>query len=279
MTNTSVDTAQAPGTPARRRTIFSTGGWGFRYLSRWLSIVLIFLGWLGVSELGLLGKSVMPTPAEVFLAGVELSANGKLLAALAASLLRVAAGASAGILLGIVLGLAAGYAVAAEILLDRPMQMLKAIPFNGVVPILIVTLGIGEGMKITLIAIGAMVPVYLGTFAGVRSVDVKLIELARVYRVPRWRVAYKTLFLGALPSMLNSIRFALAIAWIALVASETVNAQNGLGYLMAQAQRFVRTDQVYLAILIYGVLGIATDRLVTVLEARLLRWKTTFAGN
>lgn len=244
----------------------------------WSILFLIFAVWFALTISGAIRPAVLPSPIAVADAAIELWQNGKLQLAITASILRVVVGAGLGIIIGLALGLGAGYAQFAHALLDRPIQMLKAIPFNGLVPLLIVCLGIGEVMKVSLIAIATLVPVYLGTFAGVRSVDRKLVEVATLYEISRREIAFKILFLGALPSILNSVRFALAIAWIALVTSETVNAQSGLGYLMAQAQRFVRTDQVYLCILIYGGLGLATNALVESLERRLLRWQTTFAG-
>ena len=229
MTNALTGIRQA-GRPASMRRSPHWVRLGREALLRWASLLLIFLAWFVLTNGGFVRPDVLPSPTRVFAAACELIGNGRLPAAVAASLLRAGTGALLGILRGIELGLLAAYTVAAEVALDRPMQMLKAIPFNGLVPILIVALGIGEVTKVMLIGLAVLVPVYLGTFAGVRGVDAKLVEVAVLYGVPEVRIAFKVLFLGALPSILNAIRFALAIAWIALVTSETVNAQSGLGY-------------------------------------------------
>jgi sulfonate transport system permease protein len=275
-------TAQAPTLDAatRRRRIPAGANWaGFgRAFLPWLSPIAIGVAWALASGTGLVGPRALPSPLQVAKAALELTENGRLPAALAASLARVLAGTLLGLVVGLAAGLAAGYYRVGQTIVDKPLQMLRAVPFNAMVPLLIVAFGIGEQMKVLLIAVGVLVPIYLNTFAGVRSVDSKLVEVGLVYRIPRHLIATKILFLGALPSILTGLRFSLAIAWIALVTSETVNAEAGVGYILAQAQRFVRTDQVVLCILIYAALGIFTDWLVRLLEDRLLAWRGAYAG-
>lgn len=179
---------------------------------------------------------------------------------------------------GLLLGVVSGYSRLGELAVDRPLQMLRAIPFNALLPLFIIAFGVGEPMKVLLIAEGVLIPVYLNTYAGIRNVDVKLVELALVYKLSRPLVAWKILLLGALPSILTGLRFALAIAWIALVTSETVNTTSGLGFVLVNAQRFVRPDVVVLCIIIYALLGVLTDWLVRLLERRLLRWRKGFDG-
>ena len=252
---------------------------GLRACRPWVSPLIILLIWSLVTGSGAVSPRVLPSPLRVLAAAAELWENGRLQAALAASLARVLAGTMVGLVIGLVLGLAAGYARFGEIVVDKPLQMLRAVPFNAIVPLLIVCFGIGETMKVALIAIGVMVPIYLNTFAGVRNVDSRLVEVGLVYKASRFAIAFRILFLGALPSILTGLRFSLAIAWIALVTSETVNAEAGIGFLLAQAQRFVRTDQVYLCIVIYAALGILTDGLVRLIERRLLSWRRAYEGN
>lgn len=244
----------------------------------WLSPLAILLLWALVSASGIVGARILPPPWQVAAAGWELTVNGRLPLALVASLGRVLAGTAVGLAIGLAAGLLAGYYRAGQIVVDKPLQMLRAVPFNALVPLFIVAFGIGETMKVALIAVGVLVPIYLNTFAGVRNVDSKLVEVGLVYRVPRRLIATKILFLGALPSILTGLRFSLAIAWIALVTSETINANAGIGYILAQAQRFVRTDQVFLCIVLYALLGVVTDYLVRLLEDRLLSWRNTYDG-
>ncbi|MFT4044316.1 MAG: ABC transporter permease [Gordonia sp. (in: high G+C Gram-positive bacteria)] len=239
----------------------------------WVSSLVIVGVWWIASVSGALDPNVLPGPQAVIRAGIDLNDEGLLWPSLGISVFRIVLGTAIGAAAGIILGLGSGATAATEIVFDRPIQMLRAIPFNALSPLLIIMLGIGETMKVALIAIGVFVPLYLNSFAGVRGIDPKLLELATVYEVKRPTVVFHVLFRGSLPSILTGLRFSLAIAWIALVTSETVNSQSGVGYLLNQAQQFVRTDRVVLCIVIYAVLGLLTDWAVRSLETRLLRWR------
>jgi sulfonate transport system permease protein len=206
-------------------------------------------------------------------AALELAHGGLLWDSLLASLGRVAWGLFLGLALGVPLGLLSGAWRVAEIIFDNPVQMLRAIPFNALAPLLIIFLGVGEPMKISLIIIGVFTPVYLNTRAGVIHFDAKLLELVRAYKMPVAAAAWHVLFKGVLPSILTGLRFALAIAWIALVTCEAVNAKSGIGYMLSRAQTFSRIDQEIVCILLYAALGLITDRFVRFLEARVSRWK------
>ncbi|WP_424808879.1 ABC transporter permease subunit [Rhodococcus sp. 27YEA15] len=220
----------------------------------------------------------LPGPDKVIEAGWNLTKSGVLGDAVIVSLGRVLAGVAIGAVLGVSLGLFSGYFTWGEAAVDKPLQMLRAIPFNALTPLFIIAFGVDETMKILLIGVGVLVPIYLNTFAGVRGVDRKLVEVGTVYRIPKFLITTRILFLGALPSVFTGLRFSLAIAWIALVTSETVNASSGIGFILAQAQRFVRTDQVVLCIAIYAFLGIFTDWIVRLLERRFLRWRGAYQG-
>ena len=216
---------------------------------------------------------MLPGPGEIAAAAIALAREGLLAESLLASSARVACGLALGIVLGVPLGLVSGASRIAEFVFDRPVQMLRAIPFNALAPLLIILIGVGEPMKISLIVIGVFVPLYLNTRSGVIHFDAKLLELSRAYRMSRPVVAWQILFKGVLPSILTGLRFACAIAWIALVTCETVNAKSGIGYMLSRAQTFARLDQEMVCILLYAVLGLTTDAGVRLLEKAATRWK------
>ncbi|GAB6903282.1 ABC transporter permease [Kineosporia succinea] len=244
----------------------------------WISPLVILAAWALASDRGWIGERTLPSPGAVFTAAIDLTKDGTLPDALGTSLTRVALGTVLGVFLGLVMGVVSGYSRIGELAVDRPLQMLRAIPFNALLPLFLIAFGVGESMKVLLIAEGVLIPVYLNTYAGIRGVDAKLVEVAQVYQFSRRIVAFKILFLGALPNILTGLRFSLAIAWIALVTSETVNTTSGIGFVLINAQRFVRPEQVVLCIIIYALLGVLTDWLVRLLENRLLRWRTGFSG-
>jgi sulfonate transport system permease protein len=216
---------------------------------------------------------MIPGIGEIARAALELARSGLLWDSLFTSLGRVIHGLALGLALGLPLGLVSGASRAAELVFDKPVQMLRAIPFNALTPLLIIFFGVGESMKISLIVIGVFVPIYLNTRAGILHFDGKLLELVRAYNMPVHVIAGQVLLRGALPSILTGLRFALAIAWIALVTCEKVNAGAGIGYLLSRAQDFSRIDQQIVCILLYAALGLFTDAIVRFLEAAATRWK------
>ncbi|MEF2736860.1 MAG: ABC transporter permease subunit, partial [Bifidobacterium choerinum] len=108
--------------------------------------------------------------------------------------------------------------------------------------------------------------VYVNVRDGVRAIDPRLLELARAYRMPRHVVFTKILLRGVLPQFMTGLRFAITVSWIALVTCETVNSSAGIGYLLARAQQFFRTDQMVLCIVLYAALGLLSEWVVGALE-------------
>jgi sulfonate transport system permease protein len=238
----------------------------------WVSVAALVAVWF-VATNASATPGFFPSPQQVIGAAGDLNAEGLLWPSIAASLARVGAGLGLGILVAVPTGILAGSSRLGYILLDHPAHMLRAIPFNALSPLLIIAVGIGEGMKVSLIAIGVFGPLYVNLRDGVRNIDPKLLEFARAYHLNRRTVFTQILLRGTLPSLMTGLRFGLTVAWIALVTCETVNSQNGLGYILARSQQFSRTDQMVLCIVAYAVLGLASEGLVGLLERAVLPWK------
>ncbi|MEJ0020763.1 MAG: ABC transporter permease subunit [Acetobacteraceae bacterium] len=210
--------------------------------------------------------------------GFTLLMNGTLLPDMGISLLRAATGFAVGGLMGFAFGILVGFSRIAGALLDRTILMLRAIPFLAVLPLVIVWLGIGESAKVFLVAFGVAFPIYMNTVLGIRQVDPKLVELGRVIGLSNWRLIRRIILPGALPSILNGVRYALATAWLALVVAETIAASSGIGFLAMDAREFLRTDVIVLVIVIYAVIGVVADSLAKLLERRLLAWHPNYAS-
>ena len=151
--------------------------------------------------------------------------------------------------------------------------MLRAVPFPALAPLFIVVFGIGETMKTGLITVGVFGLVYVNLRDGVRNLDPRLFELAKVYHFSRATLFLRVLLPGALPGFMTGLRFALTVAWIALVTCETVNSSTGIGYMLSRSQQFSRTDQTVLCIVLYAVLGLLSETIVTLLERAALPWR------
>lgn len=244
------------------------------WLRRWWSTIGLVVLWQLVASVRLVPEVVLPGPSDLVQTALDMVSDGSLQWALLVSLGRVAAGSALGIGVGLTCGLVAGLSRLGEDIVDRPLQALRTIPFTALAPLFILWFGLGETPKVLLVAIATLIPTYLNTSAGVRSVDPRLVEMAQAYNVSRPRIVRRVVLAGALPSVLTGVRFALGLAWVAVIIAETINASEGLGFLLTNARTYVRTDIVMVCIAVYAGLGLFTDAIVRGLEAHLLRWRS-----
>ena len=238
-------------------------------------IALIVI-WQLASAFGWIDSKTLASPLQVWHTAKELSGEGELWPNVLVSLRRVVIGLAIGGAIGTLLGLVAGLSRVGEELVDAPLQMLRTLPFLGLLPLLVVWLGIGEGIKIGLVVIGVIFPIYLNLHKGIRSVDPRFAELSRSCEVGRWGMIRKVILPGALPSYLVGLRFALGIAWLSLVVGETTNAEKGIGYLIMQGEQYLRTEVIVLGLVIYALLGLCMEGLVRVIEWKTLPWHKEF---
>ncbi|NVM77598.1 sulfonate transport system permease protein [Duganella sp. SG902] len=225
---------------------------------------------------GLIPSNLLPAPTQILDTLRDLGAQG-LLGHIAASTARVAAGFIAGALLAILLGATVGLSRRAEAILDPTFQALRAIPSLAWVPLLLLWLGIDEAPKIVLIAIGAFFPIYMGVASGIRGVDRKLIEVARLYRLSNVALTRRVLLPAALPAILTGLRNGLSLAWMFMVAAELIAASKGLGYLLSDGRETSRADIVLAAIFLLAILGKISDTLMAAIEKRSLAWRDSYA--
>jgi sulfonate transport system permease protein len=247
-----------------------------RTVRRLTGPVILLAAWALASHLQWLTADILPSPRAVVRAFLDLLGDGQLAGAMASSLMRVAIGCAIGISAGVAAALFSGLLRAGEDLIDAPIQMLRTLPWAGLVPLLIIWLGINEASKIALVALASFFPIYVNLFAGIRNVDQALVETARTLGLGRGAVIRHVVLPGALPNALVGLRFALGSSWLALVFAETVNSQNGIGYLTTYARETYRTDIVLVCLAIYALLGLGADLAVRLLERRLLAWRPNF---
>jgi sulfonate transport system permease protein len=262
----------------RKKRRLRSRGW-----HRVISPVVVLLLWQLASSTGLVSTQKLPAPTKVWSTAVYLVTNntqayGTLQGALLASLERMLAGFAIGATVAIILALVAGLSRVGENAVDPLMQMVRTVPLFGLVPVFIVWFGIGQEPKLFLIAIGSAVPLYLNTFAGIRSVDGRLGELGGVLGLSRYEVIRHVVLPGALPQALVGLRQSLAAAWLSLVVAEQLNTKAGLGFLINQAEQFLQNDVIFVALLTYTALGLITDWLVRLLERRALQWRRDLLG-
>ncbi|MDG6107798.1 ABC transporter permease [Dactylosporangium aurantiacum] len=243
---------------------------------RWLRAVTplaLLAAWEGGVRGGLLDPDKLPAPSAVLETGWRLTAEGTLGAYLLDSVERAVLGLLIGGLLGLALGTLAGLVRLGDDLVDPTVQMARMLPHLGLVPLLIIWVGIGESLKVTLVALGAFFPIYLNTYSGIRNIDERLVEAARTCGLTALERVRHVVVPGALPSLFLGVRLAFAAGWLSLVVGEQVNGQGGLGFMMMEAREFSQTDVVVLGLVAYALLGLLSDQLLRLGERRLLAWR------
>ena len=226
---------------------------------------------------GLLSPRLLAAPSTIFATAWSLTISGVLPHHLLVSLARVVAGATLGVALGVVLALVAGVSRLGEDMVDPPLQALRTVPFLGLVPLFILWFGIGEAPKLALVAMGALFPLYLNLFAGIRGVDAGLVDAGNALGLSRGQLIRLVILPAARPAALVGLRQSIGVAWLSLVVGEQVNAQSGIGFMIADARDFLRTDVIVVGLLVYALLGLASDAVVRALERRVLRWRFCYA--
>ncbi|WP_322106572.1 ABC transporter permease subunit [Paraburkholderia sp. J41] len=243
----------------------------------WAIPALLVVTWEAAARVGWIGPQVLPAPSAVVATAWNLAANGDLFVHLGVSLLRAVAGFAVGGSIGLALGVLCGFSRLAQALLDRSIQMVRAIPFLAMLPLVIVWFGVGEVAKIFLVALAVMFPIYINTMLGIRQIDPKLMELAKVIGLNRAATIRRIVLPGAMPSILTGARYALAHAWLALVIAETLATTRGIGFLAMDAREFLQTNVILLTMIIYAIIGVVADALVRLLETRFLSWHANYA--
>lgn len=250
-----------------------------KFLIRAITIpIIILIIWQLAGVFGLVSKTVLPTPLDIFLAFQELIKTGELFGHLSISVFRVMAGFFIGGSLGIILGTIVGFSTRSEQYLDPSVQMLRTVPHLAVAPLFVLWFGFGETSKVLLIADGAFFPLYVNAFLGIRGVDSKLFDVARVLEFSKRKLITKLILPAALPNLLLGARLSLGVAWVSLVVAELMGSTEGIGYMIMDARQFSNTDIVFVGIIIFAFVGKFSDSLVRLLEVKFLRWRDNFKG-
>ncbi len=237
------------------------------------------IGWEMAVRLGWFTGRLVPPPSVIWETFVQLAQGGALQHHAAATLTRVAVGFGAGVVAGTIVGAVTGYSSFISRLLDPTLQALRAIPSIAWVPLFILWLGIFEASKVTLIAVGVFFPVYLGVMGAVASVDRKIVEVGRVFRLSGTQMVRRILLPAVLPAYVIALRSGLGLGWMFVVAAEFMGASKGLGYLLIDGQQLGKPAQIVTAIVAFAILGKITDWLIVAAAKPFLRWEDRFAGH
>jgi ABC-type nitrate/sulfonate/bicarbonate transport system permease component len=242
-------------------------------LLRYSPLLILALAWELAARSPFLASDALPPLSAVATAWVDLVRDGDLVTNGFASLWRGSIGLGLAIAIGGVLGLLMARWRAINVIFGPLVEIFYPVPKTALIPVTVIWLGLGNGSKILLILLGCMIPVTIGAFNGARSAEQALIWSARSMGADRVRTLWDVVVPSALPELLNGIRTALALAFILMVSSELITAQNGFGYLIGSLGDNGNYDSMYAVVLTVALLGFAADRLYQMLMDRMLIWR------
>jgi sulfonate transport system permease protein len=269
LTDIALEKAETSNAPGKARRGLSFGPLALGLLVP-LGLALILE--IGVAK-GVFQGRLTPPPSKIAATLGELLSTGEWFRHAFATGWRVALGFVLGASAGIILGTLSGAAPFVRRLIDPTVQALRAVPSIAWVPLFILWFGIFETSKITLIAVGVFFPVYLGVLGAVLSIDRKVIEVGRVFRLSKLELGRRIMLPATLPALVTSLRAGLGLGWMFVVAAEIMGASEGLGFLLVDGQQVGRPDLIVSAIISFACLGFLTDALLARATAPFLRWR------
>jgi sulfonate transport system permease protein len=233
--------------------------------------------WFAGTYWGWLPEQILPKPAEVWGTLLEMLSSGELKLHTGISLLRVIYGFTAGAAAGIALGAAMGLSRKVDEYVRPFFTAIAQVPALAWIPLAMLFLGIGEALKVVVIAKAAFVPVVMNTSAGIRSVPEQLVEVGDTFQFSTWQKLRLVVLPGSIPSVFTGLRYGLTHAWIALVSVELVASSEGLGYLLVWGRQMFWLDTVLVAMIVIGLVGFVTDKALAIVEQHLQRWRIDVA--
>lgn len=242
-----------------------------------LSIFCVLSAWIVICELEIVPPLFWPSPMAVlekfYLIAVEGYRGHTLAGHFLISLYRVMAGFLLGTILGTLLGIAMGLNSIIRGIFDPIIELYRPVPPLAYIPIIIIWMGIGDSGKIMLLFLATFAIMVINARSGVKSVTVEKIHAAYSLGASRWQVLRHVILVNALPEIFTGMRVSMGVCWATLVAAEMVAATAGLGWMVLNAARYLRTDIVIMGVIVMGIIGYGFDLLMRLLENKLIPWK------
>ncbi|MEN9894360.1 MAG: hypothetical protein RIR97_212 [Pseudomonadota bacterium] len=248
-----------------------------RSLTRFGLPLLLIVSWQISADMGWINTAVLPPLDKIFSALINGLWSGPLLADLTISLQRSGIAFSSAVALGIPLGLLMGSFPVIERALDPILQFFRQTSALAMYPIFILLLGLGETSKVFVIFWATLFPILLATIGGVKQVDVKLVEMAKVYGASQLTIFRRVVLPFALPQIFVGLRLSATTALLLLIAAEMIGANQGVGFQVMNAQYNFQIPLMFAAILLLAILGLSANFILETLQKRLCRWSVKAA--
>lgn len=255
-----------------RKKRYSIGSILNRILVPLILPVVIIIAWQLLSDFGVVESRLLPSPVRVWEELCEMWGEGTLLDNLAISGQRVGIGFLIGGGAGLILGILTGLFSWLDRSLSAIVGALRPIPMVAWIPLFILWLGIDEAPKIAVIAVGSFWPILINTAQGIKNVDLKYLEVAKILEKSKSQILFKVVWPASMPSVLTGLRLGISSAWNCVVTAEMIAASAGVGYMITQGRQYYNVSQVLVGVALIGVVGLILDVVLIWLEDKLLQW-------
>ncbi len=237
-----------------------------------ISVLVPLLVWTAVSSTGVVDSTFLPSPAKVLRAFGRLASSGELWSDARATLTRIVIGFVLVVAISVPLGLAMGTWPVVRGLFEPMIGFLRYMPAPAFIPLLVIWLGLGESSKIALLVIGTVFFNTLMSADVAAQVPAELINVSYTLGAGRWQVIRKVIVPYCVPGLIDAMRVNIAATWNMVVVAELIAAQEGFGYRIVRAGRFLDTDVIFAVLIVIGLIGVATDLGFRLLRNRLAPW-------
>lgn len=245
---------------------------GIRIALGFVLPVAILVVWYLSGKLQWANQAILPTLYNTCRTAKTLITDGTLAENILVSMGRVLKGFLLGASLGIVIGIAMGLSRVCYSLLQSIVGIFRPIPMIAWIPLFILWIGIGDELKVAVIALGCFWSVLLNTIHGIQSVDPKLLEVATALEKNKWIVLRQIVLPSALPSVITGIRLGMGSAWACVVAAEMIAASKGIGYMIMFAREMAQPAKLMVGIFSIGLVGLLIDSIILKLQKSVIRW-------
>ena len=248
----------------------------YRYLSV-ITAIIILAAWYITTELFSVSALIFPSPKKVILAFGEVLDKGyknyTIWRHLFDSLKRIFEAFLLATILFVPLGLLCGYKPKIRAVMEPIITFIRPLPPLAYYSVIVLWMGIGDESKITLLFISAAPPIYISCVDGISKVNRDYINAALTLGASKMQIFCKVIFWAALPDIFTGLRNSIAGAYGTLVAAEMVAAMSGIGWMALDASKYLRSDQIFVAIIIMGITGLLLDEGLKRIDQKIIFWK------
>ena len=239
--------------------------------------IIIFLLWFFITKFKLISELMVPSPQKVLFCFLDILKNGykgnALLVHLLSSIQRLFYSILLSIALAIPLGLLSGYNSKVKSIIDPIVAFYRPLPPLSYYTLLVLWMGIGNGSKIALLFLAGFAPMYISCLAGVARVKDDYINGAKTLGANKRQIFFYVVFPATLPDIFTGLRTSIGSVYSTLVAAEMVAAVSGIGWMVLDASKYLRSDVIFVGIIIMGIMGVLLDKAIEVSEKKVVFWK------